>query len=259
MLTLAGETNAAARAKAILDFETRIAKVHWTRVESRDATKTYNMMTLRRSDEARRPGFDFATMLEGLGIKASEVIVAQPSAITGIASWSRKRRSACSRTSCWSARSTAIRPILPSAFDKESFAFYGTALSGTPEQEARWKRAVDFTVGALTDDVSKLYVERYFPPETKAAADELVKNVVAAMGRRIDALDLDEARDQGPGAGQARRLSSPRSAIPASGTIIRRSKSVRATRSETPCARPNGITSMRSASSADRSAGGNGA
>ncbi len=77
---------------------------------------------------------------------------------------------------------------LPSAFDKESFAFYGTALSGTPEQEARWKRAVDFTVGALTDDVSKLYVERYFPPETKAAADELVKNVVAAMGRRIEQL-----------------------------------------------------------------------
>ncbi len=49
VLTLAGEANAAARAKAILDFETSIAKVHWTRVESRDATKTYNKMTLRRA------------------------------------------------------------------------------------------------------------------------------------------------------------------------------------------------------------------
>ena len=78
---------------------------------------------------------------------------------------------------------------LPKAFDKENFAFYGTALSGTPEQEARWKRAVNFTTGALGDDVSKLYVERYFPPETKAAADQLVKNVIAAMGRRIDRLD----------------------------------------------------------------------
>ena len=79
-----------------------------------------------------------------------------------------------------------MRPSCRAAFDKENFAFYGTALSGTPEQEARWKRAVNFTVGALSDDVSKIYVERYFPPETKAAADELVKNVVAAMGRRID-------------------------------------------------------------------------
>ena len=42
VLTLAGEPNAAARAKAILDFETKIAKVHWTQVDSRDATKTYN-------------------------------------------------------------------------------------------------------------------------------------------------------------------------------------------------------------------------
>ena len=78
---------------------------------------------------------------------------------------------------------------LPTAFDKENFAFYGTTLSGTPEQEARWKRAVNFTIGALGDDVSKLYVARYFPPETKAAADELVKNIIAAMDRRIDKLD----------------------------------------------------------------------
>ncbi|MGH6784410.1 MAG: M13 family metallopeptidase, partial [Sphingomicrobium sp.] len=65
---------------------------------------------------------------------------------------------------------------------------YGTALSGTPEQEARWKRGVNFVTGALADDVSKIYVERHYPPETKAAMDELVRNVVAAMGRRIDGL-----------------------------------------------------------------------
>jgi putative endopeptidase len=73
--------------------------------------------------------------------------------------------------------------------DKENFSFYGTTLSGTPEQEPRWKRAVDFTVASLGDDVSKLYVAKYFPPETKAAADDLVKNVIAAMDRRIDVLD----------------------------------------------------------------------
>ena len=55
MLTLAGEANAAARAKAILDFETEIAKVHWTQIDSRDATKTYNMMTLAKLQK-RAPG-----------------------------------------------------------------------------------------------------------------------------------------------------------------------------------------------------------
>ena len=58
MLTLAGESNAAARAKAILDYETRIARVHWTQVESRDATKTYNKMTPAQL-QSRAPGLRF--------------------------------------------------------------------------------------------------------------------------------------------------------------------------------------------------------
>ena len=78
--------------------------------------------------------------------------------------------------------------VLPKAFDDENFAFYGTVLSGTPQQEPRWKRAVSFTTRSLADDVSKIYVARYFPPATKAAADRLVHNIIASMDRRIDKL-----------------------------------------------------------------------
>ena len=48
---------------------------------------------------------------------------------------------------------------------------------------------MNFTVGTLGDDISKLYVAQFFPPETKAAADKLVNNIIAAMDRRIDKLD----------------------------------------------------------------------
>ena len=58
-----------------------------------------------------------------------------------------------------------------------------------PEQEVRWKRGVAFTTGVLQDDVSKLYVAQYYPPETKAAADQLAHNIIGAMDRRIDKLD----------------------------------------------------------------------
>ena len=187
VLTLAGEANAAARAKAIMDFETSVAKVHWTQIESRDATKTYNLMTFAQLVK-KAPGYDFATMLKGMGINAREVNVAQSSAITGIAALVRKAPLNVLKDQLLVQSIDQYSPVLPSAFDKEAFSFYGTALSGTPEQEARWKRAVNFTVSALSDDVSKIYVERFYPPETKAAADELVKNVVAAMGRRIDGL-----------------------------------------------------------------------
>jgi putative endopeptidase len=189
MLTLAGEANAAARAKAIVDFETKIAKVHWTRIESRDATKTYNKMTLAQLAQ-RAPGFDFPSLFKSSGVQGVEsLVVAQPSAITGIARLIRQAPLSVIKDQLLVRSLDGYSAYLPKAFDQENFAFYGTVLNGTPEQELRWKRAVNFTVGVLQDDVSKLYVDRFFPPATKAAADELVHNVIAAMDRRIDKLE----------------------------------------------------------------------
>jgi putative endopeptidase len=189
MLTLAGEQNAAARAKAIVDFETKIAQASWTRIESRDATKTYNKMTLAELGRSA-PGFDFVRLIKETGANNVEsLIVAQPTAITKIAGLVNKAPLGVLKDQLLVRSLDAYAPYLPSAFDRENFSFYGTTLSGTPEQEARWKRAVNFTTGVLQDDVSKLYVAKYFPPETKAAADQLVKNVIGAMDHRIDKLE----------------------------------------------------------------------
>lgn len=188
VLTLAGEPNAAVRARAIVAFESKIAQAHWTRIESRDANKTYNMMTV--ADLARKaPGFDFKGFFAGIGAPVTSVIVAQPSAVTGIAKLVQATPIAVLKDQLLVRSLDNFADVLPSAFDKEQFAFYGTTLSGTPEQQVRWKRAVEFTTGAVSDEVSKAYVAKYFPPATKAAADDLVKNVIAAMGRRIDQLD----------------------------------------------------------------------
>ena len=188
VLTLAGEANAAARAKAILDFETEVAKVHWTQIDSRDATKTYNLMPLAKL-QADAKGFDWATFLQGSGLSAAtEVNVAQPSAVNGIARLVSRAPLGVLKDQLLIRSIDQYAAVLPKAFDDEAFAFYGTTLSGTPQQEERWKRAVTFTTGSLADDVSQIYVARFFPPETKAAADELVRNVVAAMGRRIEGL-----------------------------------------------------------------------
>ncbi|HET8749596.1 MAG TPA: M13-type metalloendopeptidase [Sphingomicrobium sp.] len=188
MLTLAGEANASARAKAILDFETKIAKVHWTRAESRDANKTYNKMSLADLGKTA-PGFDFASFVKDDGMDIASVVVFQPSAFKGISALIGKAPLSVLRDQMLVRSLDSYAAYLPSKFDAENFAFYGTVLNGTPQQEDRWKRAVNFTVGALGDDVSKLYVARYFPPETKAAADQLVKNLIGAMDRRIDKLD----------------------------------------------------------------------
>ncbi len=187
MFTLAGEPNGAARAKAIMDFETAIANVSWTRVDSRDAEKTYNRMTLAQLAKIA-PGFDFTASLRARGVTSDEILVAQPSAITGIAALMGRTSLPVLKDQLLIRSLDNLADYLPDAIANENFAFYGTTLSGTPQREERWKRAVTFVKGSLGEEVGKAYVAKYFPPETKAAADQLVKNVIAAMGRRIDGL-----------------------------------------------------------------------
>jgi len=189
VLTLAGEANSAARAQAILDLETQIATAHWTRAESRDANKTYNKLSLVQLAKLA-PGFDFAGLVHGAGAtRANQVIVAQPTAFTGEAAAIAKAPLGALKDQLLVRSIDSYASYLPKRFDQERFNFFGTVLSGTPQQEPRWKRAVTFTTNVLGDDVSRLYVAQYFPPETKAAADKLVHNIIGAMNRRIDQLE----------------------------------------------------------------------
>ncbi|MBA4092353.1 MAG: peptidase M13 [Sphingobium sp.] len=187
MLTLAGESDAKARAAALMAFETEIAKVHWSQVDSRDADKTYNKMTLADLQKAA-PGFDFAAYYKANGLTPASLLVAQPSAVTGEAALIAKTPVGVLKDALLLASLHAYADYLPDSIANSDFAFYGTTLSGTPEREERWKRGVTFLKESLGEEVGKVYVAQYFPPETKAAMDGLVKNVLAAMGRRIDGL-----------------------------------------------------------------------
>ncbi|MEJ7934222.1 M13-type metalloendopeptidase [Sphingobium sp. AN558] len=187
MLALAGEANAKARAAALMTFETAIAKVHWTQVESRDADKTYNKLTLADL-QTRAPGFDFAAYLAANGVKPAAILIAQPTAFTGEAALIARAPLGVLQDALLLRSLHAYATFLPDRIADADFAFYGTTLSGTPQREERWKRAIDFLKDSLGEEVGKAYVARYFPPETKAAMDQLVRNVIAAMGRRIDGL-----------------------------------------------------------------------
>ena len=187
VLALAGEGDAKARAAALMAFETDIAKVHWSQVESRDADKTYNKMTLAQLAQSA-PGFDFMTFFAANKVKPADLIVAQPSAITGEAALIAKAPIGVLRDALIARSIHSFAEYLPDSVADQDFAFYGTTLSGTPQREDRWKRAVSFLKASLGEEVGQVYVAKYFPPETKAAMDELVRNIISAMGHRIDGL-----------------------------------------------------------------------
>jgi putative endopeptidase len=187
VLTLAGEPNAAARAQAVFAMEKQIATAHWNKVDSSDSTKVYNKTTIAALQKFA-PGFDFATFIKGLGVNTTDLLYAQPSAFKGIAKIVGAANLGVLKDALLIRSLDGYASELSDDVAKEAFSFYGTTLSGTPQMQERWKRAVDFTEGSMGEEVGKAYVARFFPPETKASADVLVKNVLAAMGRRIDGL-----------------------------------------------------------------------
>ncbi|WP_313809033.1 M13-type metalloendopeptidase [Sphingobium sp.] len=187
MLTLIGEPDADSRADALMAFETELAKLHWPRVQSREVDKVYNKTTLAKL-MVDAPGFDFAVYFAANGIKPADMIVAQPSAIAGEAALIARTPLRVLKDALIVRSLHAYADFLPDRIGNEDFAFYGTILADTPMRPERWKRGIDFLKGALGEEVGKAYVAQYFPPETKAAMEALVQNVITAMGRRIDRL-----------------------------------------------------------------------
>ena len=190
MLALAGDKNAAANAQAIVAFETRIAQLHWTKVELRDPVKAYNKYELAKLKELM-PGFDFDTWMEGVHIngKLKDVIVSQPTYLQAL-----DKVIAEVPLEDWKAYMdyrllATFSPELSKAFVDENFSFYGTTLSGATELRPRWKRAVSLTEGSMGEAVGKLYVAKHFPPEAKARMEQLVKNLLQAFNQSIDTLD----------------------------------------------------------------------
>lgn len=189
MLTMLGEGDAEARAAAVFAFEKNLATVHWTRIESRDADKTYNKWSAG-DFIAKAPGFPWNEVRDTLGVgDQTTFLVAQPSAVTGEAKVFAETPVSVLQDYAMLRLVRSYAGYLPKSFDDAVFAFYGKILSGQPQQRDRWKRGVAVVSGGLGEEIGKEYVARYFPADSKAKADELVKNVVAAMGERIDKLE----------------------------------------------------------------------
>ncbi|HEY0626355.1 MAG TPA: M13-type metalloendopeptidase [Allosphingosinicella sp.] len=188
LLKLAGAPNADARAAAVLDLETKIAQAHWTQVESRDADKTYNRLTPAQLKQSA-PAFAWDAYLDAIGVAGrSNFLVRQPSAVGGSAKIFAAASPAVVKDYLKLHTIDTYAPYLSQPFVDANFAFRGTALNGTPQNQDEWKRASNLVTAALGEEIGKVYVDRYFPPEAKAEADQLVKNVLAAMDRRIQGL-----------------------------------------------------------------------
>jgi predicted metalloendopeptidase len=190
LLGMGGEKAAAGHAADILALETALAKVQWTRVESRDALKTYNPIFFKKLAELA-PGFDWEAWAKASGIagKTDYLVVRQPSYFTGMANLVKD-----TPLQTWKSYFTwhvlaSYAPYLSNAFVDERFAFTGKTLRGVPENEPQWQLARGFVDGAMGEAVGKLYVAKFFPPENKARVLAMVANFLATFRDGINTLE----------------------------------------------------------------------
>jgi len=189
MLKLAGYDDVEARAERIYDLEHKIAETHWTQAESRQIDKMYNPLTVAELG-TKMPGFDWSTFLTTTELAGqSKLIATQPSALIAAAKLTSEVPLSTWKDYLALRTIKDAAPLLPKAFVDENFAFEGKVLNGTPQIKERWKRGVDMVNGGLGEAVGQIYVARYFPPEAKAKADALVKNLISAMDVRLSKLE----------------------------------------------------------------------
>ena len=83
----------------------------------------------------------------------------------------------------------AFAPYLTTELADANFAFFGTVLNNQPAQLPRATRAVRLVSSQVGEAIGRLYVEKYFPPSSKAQMEALVANLRAALEDRIRKLD----------------------------------------------------------------------
>jgi putative endopeptidase len=183
MFELAGDAadKSSAEATTALTIETKLAQASMSNVDRRDPNKTYHRMKLAEL-QTLTPGFSWAKYFAANGhAQFLETNVGQPDFFkaldtqltsTPLEDWKTYLR--------WQLLDTTAAG-LSEPLVAEDFEFHGKLLRGAKEIQPRWKRCVTATDRNLGEALGQVYVEKYFPPEAKAKALEMVHNLIAAL------------------------------------------------------------------------------
>lgn len=188
ILAKSGVKNADKAAENVLAFETSLAKAQWSRVQSRDATKSYNKMTVAEADKLAGD-LDLATFFKDGGIKTEDIIVRQPSYLEALGGIYKDTDLAVWQDYLKFHFVSGYANLLSKDLVDLNFDFYSKTLRGVEEQAPLWKKAVNASNSVLGEILGKVYVKDNFPPEAKARMEELVDNLIKGYGEAIAGLE----------------------------------------------------------------------
>ncbi len=207
ILGAAGYSDPAGAAAAVYGFERQVAELEWARQIFRIPTLTYNELT---PDELNAIAGDFpiAAVLESAQLSGQPRFLAgqlpptpeeieeaglSQEQIDMIGGGLPAMMELLTETPLATIKAymatrflSGNAAVLSRDLDEANFEFYGKTISGREEQQERWKRAIGAVEGSIGEQLGALYVEQYFPPESKAQMDELVANLTRSMNQALD-------------------------------------------------------------------------
>lgn len=175
-------------AETVLKIEKELAKAAMTREEQRDYSKQYNIFTLEEL-QAKYPNFNWKSYFSGLGLdNVNRVCVSQLDFMKKVDELISTLKEKEIKEYLIFKYIDAAAPYLSDAFNEANFDVYSRALSGKQVMQPRWKRSLNVPNTLLGEGVGQLYVEKYFPAESKKKMKQLVDNLRIALGERIASL-----------------------------------------------------------------------
>ena len=188
MFRLAGFDNPEQRAARVIALETAIAKIQISLADSENIRKADTQWSAA-DFIPKAPGLDWNAYFTAASLgTVGSLYVWQPTAVTAEAALVASTPLDTWRDFLRLHLIEAYAPMLPHSFADESFHFFGTVLSGAPQQRPRPRRALDTVNVTLGEAVGKLYAERFFPASSKAQAQTLVANLLIVYRQRLEAL-----------------------------------------------------------------------
>ncbi len=189
MFKLAGIASPEATAKAVYAFEDELARTSMTNTEQRDPLAVYNPMNAKKLQELC-PAIDWKAYFKALGIKVpSKINVTSMKFFKGISPIIEKTDLATLKNYLkWNVINESAS-YLSSDFVDAKFDFFGKTMSGSKENQPRWKRALSATSGVLSEAIGKEYCALYFPPQAKTRMLALVDNLKWSFDQHLQKLD----------------------------------------------------------------------
>ncbi len=184
------EAKARVDAQKILVLETKLASPRLDKVQSRDARNFNNPRSMSEL-QSMTSSINWKKFIADLGVEKQldTVIVLQPKYMTALETFLKETNVEDLKTlTRWSTLNGAAG-LLSTPIEKANWDFYSKTLNGDKAMRPAEERALGTVDNSVGEAIGQLYVEAKFPPEAKAKAEKMIKNIIAAFQDRIMALD----------------------------------------------------------------------